>query len=266
MSHAQAIKRAEEYCVAHGEEMAVVMEDDVTDGLLPYWTVTIPQLAASLPNNWAVVQLQLIAQEREWEDLMTEWRRRPHELSTPHDRRRHFGTGAYLIHLRGMRQILSALTHHKDPPGLAALERTIGGKQPYKPGFDLTPNQLVIPYELDEIQADVHLIYSLANPVLLATPPLLACAHSATTIEHHSAIRLTAQNAAKENDVAHEVSEQLAMRWAEEAMNASLRATKLSQSHRQQPLRVRIASSITGRRYNVLTLLWFSRLSTFDWP
>lgn len=222
MSHVQAIRRAEAHCQQSGESMAVIMEDDVTAGLLPYWRVSLPQLAASLPDNWAVVQLQLIAQESVWDDLMSDWRAQPTSLFTVHDKRRHFGTGAYMIHLRGMRQVLDAFTQPNDPPGAASLARTIGGKLPFKPGFDLTPGQLVIPLELDEVQADVHLVYSLAQPVLLATPPLLACDNSATTIEHHSATRLVAQNAAQENDAAHEVSERLALAWAREALNASL--------------------------------------------
>ena len=43
--------------------MAVIMEDDVTADLLPLWTRgQLHELATSLPDNWAVVQLQLIAQ------------------------------------------------------------------------------------------------------------------------------------------------------------------------------------------------------------
>ena len=67
----------------------------------------------------------------------------------------------------------------------------------------------------------MHLIYSLASPSFLATPPLLSCANSASTIVHHSATRLAAQNAAAENDRAHEVSETLAREWAVEAKKAA---------------------------------------------
>ena len=63
MSHVQAIRRAEAYCSRHSVEMAVIMEDDVTADLLPLWTRgQLHELATSLPDNWAVVQLQLIAQ------------------------------------------------------------------------------------------------------------------------------------------------------------------------------------------------------------
>ena len=104
LSHVLAIRRAEEHCRTAGCEMAVIMEDDVGAELLPHWTVSITELAASLPDNWAVVQLQLIAQQREWEGLMSAWRARP-SLTVSHDRRSHFGTGAYLMHVRGMRQV-----------------------------------------------------------------------------------------------------------------------------------------------------------------
>ena len=105
LSHVLAIRRAEDYCTATGCEMAVVMEDDVSAELLPHWTVSITELAASLPENWAVVQLQLVAQKREWMGLMSEWRVDRSRLTIPHDRRSHFGTGAYLMHVRGMRQV-----------------------------------------------------------------------------------------------------------------------------------------------------------------
>lgn len=105
LSHVLAIRRAEDYCTATGCEMAVVMEDDVSAELLPHWTVSITELAASLPENWAVVQLQLVAQKREWMGLMSAWRVDRSRLTIPHDRRSHFGTGAYLMHVRGMRQV-----------------------------------------------------------------------------------------------------------------------------------------------------------------
>ena len=204
MSHVLAIQRAEAYCARTGCEMAVIMEDDVTPSLLPYWTQTLPRLASTLPDSWAVVQLQLIAQEREWTELMQAWRSASYPshtesrqwqqagdesvspytapLAVLHDRRRHFGTGAYLISRRGMRQILAPFTQPATPPGAALLANTIGGKPPTR--TTIAAGSLVIPLELDELQADVHLIYSLASPAYLATPPLLSCAHSTSTIEH----------------------------------------------------------------------------------
>lgn len=222
LSHVVAIRRAEEYCLATGCDMAVIMEDDVSGHLLPFWTISLFDLAASLPDNWAVVQLQLIAQAREWEGLMEDWRARP-SLAIPHDRRRHFGTGAYLIHLRGMRQIVETFTVQATPPGAVALANAIGGASVAR--SRRAPGTLSFPVDRDEIQADVHLIYSIASPAFLATPPLMSCAHSTSSIEHQSAIRLTAQNAAKENELAHSVSETFALKWAKASAAAHTQAT-----------------------------------------
>lgn len=164
------------------------------------------------------MQLQLIAQKSEWEGLRQQWRAWPATIAVPHDRRRHFGTGAYLIHRRGMQQLLEAFTVPPLPSGAMALSNTAGGiaaltsRRP--------AGSLAVPVDMDELVADVHLVYSLASPAFLATPPLISCAHSASTVEHHSAIRLTAQNAALENEIAHEVSETFARAWAEEALTS----------------------------------------------
>eukprot|EP00966_Prymnesium_polylepis_P134765 3114863-Prymnesium_polylepis.1 len=64
-------------------------------------------------------------------------------------------------------------------------------------------NKVLLPLSADEVQADVHLIYSKAAPAYLATPPLLSCAHAASSIEHYSAVRLQAQGAAQEDTAAH---------------------------------------------------------------
>ena len=243
LSHVVAIQRAEEHCIATGCEMAIILEDDVNGELLPYWNVPIVKVAASMPDNWAVLQLQLIAQEREWKGLIMEWRARP-ALTTPHDRRLHFGTGAYLIHRRGMRQILAAFTVHSTPLGAAALAGVVGGasvSRSLRP-----PGALAFPIDMDEIQADVHLIYSLASPTFLATPPLLSCSHSTSSIEHHSAIRLTAQNAAKENDRAHEISELLARQWVVEAAERARLSTGRQSLHIIGPAQQRVVSPSLG--------------------
>ncbi|KAL1503495.1 hypothetical protein AB1Y20_011977 [Prymnesium parvum] len=57
LSHVHALKRADEYCNAHGCDMAVVMEDDVSTELLPFWSTSINKLTHNLPDSWAVVQV-----------------------------------------------------------------------------------------------------------------------------------------------------------------------------------------------------------------
>ena len=205
MSHVNAIARAERHCAAVGCPMAVIMEDDVTAELTRFWTArALHTLAASLPENWAVVQLQLIAQKREWDELIESWRAQPSVLAVPHDRRRHFGTGAYLIHQRGMRQILQAFTAPPVPRLAARLHATVGGNPPLGPRP--AAGSLTVPLEMDEVQADLHLVYSIAQPVFLATPTMLSCSHSATSIAHHSAARMAEKGAAEENELAHKVS------------------------------------------------------------
>ena len=227
LSHLLAIRRAEERTAATGAQMAVVMEDDVSSAIVPLWTRSLSDLVSSLPDNWAVVQLQLIAQRREWLDLRAAWRSSP-APAVLQDRRRHFGTGAYLIHRRGMRQLLSLFVTPAVPARASLLANTMGAPEL----THLSPGSVRLPLSADEVQADLHLIYSIASPVYLATPPLLSCSHTSSSIEHHSAIRLLAQNAALENDVAHEVSEGQAISWAREAKETYEReAVKIKRGH-----------------------------------
>jgi GR25 family glycosyltransferase involved in LPS biosynthesis len=120
LSHVRAIQAADAYCASAGCDMAVVMEDDATADLLPLWTSSLDALASSLPDNWAVVQLQLIAQEREWLAMMAEWRARP-SMAIPHDRRSHFGTGAYLIHRCAPSRMLTASRSRAPRPPVTPL-------------------------------------------------------------------------------------------------------------------------------------------------
>ena len=86
MSHVEAIRRAYAFCTSRRLEMAVILEDDVTGDLLPLWTRPLHELTSAMPDNWAVLQLQLIAQEREWVDLRSQWRGRGHDAPASEQR------------------------------------------------------------------------------------------------------------------------------------------------------------------------------------
>ena len=154
------------------------------------------------------------------------------------------------MHHRGMQQILKAFTVPSTPPGAVQIEASAASVQVLRP--KLSAGSLAIPIDMDEIQADVHLVhreephkpcrqrplhsvlhahwhhvdvpqvYSLASPAYLATPPLLSCTHAVSSIVHNSAIRLTAQNAANENELAHQVSELLAAIDAHRSMHTCM--------------------------------------------
>jgi GR25 family glycosyltransferase involved in LPS biosynthesis len=232
MSHVKAVLRAEQHCAAAGCSMAVILEDDVTAELVRHWTADLHGVAATLPDNWAVLQLQLIAQQREWEALAAAWRREPNRLAVPHDRRRHFGTGAYLIHRRGMQQLLHAFRVPAVPAQAWLLHESIGAASPTR---QPEAGALVVPSHMSELQADVHLVYSLARPAFLATPLLLSCVHSETSIEHASAARLADKGAAAENELAHEVSPVRAAEWAAEAQARSMGRAGPAADARGQP-------------------------------
>lgn len=195
LSHVSAIAAAERHCARRGCAMAIVVEDDASDDLLPHWTRSLPEIAAALPLNWAVLQLQLIAEAKEWDRLEAGWRAAPPPAPAAalHDRRLHFGTGAYLIHRRGMAQILKPFTIPPQPPGAAAMVAAMQGRLP-APDDGLVGGALRVPLSAEELQADVALVYRLAGPVLVATPPLLRCDEvtlgAVSTIDHFSATRL----------------------------------------------------------------------------
>ena len=59
-----------------------------------------------------------------------------------------------------MRQVLSAFVQPAQPLGASALARTVGGRVPTKPGVRaLAAGSIVVPLAMDELQADVHLVY-----------------------------------------------------------------------------------------------------------
>eukprot|EP00965_Chrysotila_dentata_P180720 5965372-Pleurochrysis_carterae.AAC.2 len=71
------------------------MEDDVRSEMLPHWTRSLHALPTHLPDNWAVLQLQLIAQQSEWQTLRTEWRRKPQARARTPDGGRRRATGMH---------------------------------------------------------------------------------------------------------------------------------------------------------------------------
>ena len=89
-----------------------------------------------------------------------------------------------------MTQVLSQFVVPPSPRMATSLAGAMGAPEVPPP---VEAGRVRLPLSADEVQADVHLLYSLAAPVYLATPPRLSCAHGASSIEHYSAIRLQAR-------------------------------------------------------------------------
>mmetsp|Transcript_114762 Transcript_114762/g.335597 ORF Transcript_114762/g.335597 Transcript_114762/m.335597 type:complete len:527 (+) Transcript_114762:45-1625(+) len=107
LSHMQAIHQA----LASGAEAALILEDDAVP-LTPWWPVSLEEFALSLPDGWDASQMQWSANLRKAEvspgsrqiniSEMLQNKSGSHELF---ERATGWGTAAYLISRKGMRQV-----------------------------------------------------------------------------------------------------------------------------------------------------------------
>jgi GR25 family glycosyltransferase involved in LPS biosynthesis len=141
LSHLQAISLA----YAHGHEAAVVLEDDVVPDIARFWTRSLSEFAAALPDDWRIVQLAAIGNSRMWKSLFHAWRANGEPVQR---NREMWSTSAYLIRRPAMRAVLDAYA--------------LGGGL-----YNLT--------SLSCLNADMHLLKDPqpAGSVYVATPPLL---------------------------------------------------------------------------------------------
>jgi len=110
LSHLLAIQRA----YLDGEEIALIMEDDVAPYFMPYWTFGVMTLLTTLENHpWESIQLQYTVGQRAWDPPPSE-----HLLGgNLYKVLFQWGAGAYLISRKGMDKVLEHFFTNKTVTG-----------------------------------------------------------------------------------------------------------------------------------------------------
>jgi GR25 family glycosyltransferase involved in LPS biosynthesis len=108
LSHLEVIRTFSE----SENEVALVMEDDMTLEFQPYWTKTVKEIIQNAPYDWEVIQLCYIGEipENEYQPWFYQ-----------------FSTGAYLINQKGAQTLMQLIENdvydlkkHPNPPYLHA--------------------------------------------------------------------------------------------------------------------------------------------------
>lgn len=99
-SHVKAIEKA----FKANDEVAVIFEDDSSDVLSPFWTFSLEELVGMADGkdaNWDIIQLQAVQLKSSYD----KWQETTDRLFPLPPRS--WGTGAYMIHRRGMQKFVS---------------------------------------------------------------------------------------------------------------------------------------------------------------
>lgn len=115
LSHLKAVKTA----YMAGDDIALILEDDMGPWLMPYWTVGIGDLLDIFKvttTDWDSVQLFYHTVGTGYEEPQNR-----HELLGGYLQKRHwlFSTGAYLISRRGMKKVMQKFFTNATRTGLA---------------------------------------------------------------------------------------------------------------------------------------------------
>ena len=89
------------------DEVALIMEDDMTLEYKPYWKNTINTIAKNAPSDWGIIQLCINTQII------------PKKNYTKHNGDIYFSTGAYIINQNGAKNLINKT-------GIYTLNKTIG--------------------------------------------------------------------------------------------------------------------------------------------
>jgi hypothetical protein len=155
-----------------GHEMALVLEDDVTDELIPLWVHPLETITSALPSDWALLQLHLITGDKMWEGMRQEWEHNGAPIAFKQTSV-HWGAAAYLIHRRGMKKLLDVFRN--DEPD---------AEFPFK-----VPEIPNIEREYADFRGDVGVLYKFVSPAFVATPPLFTEEDTGTNMTTHTEMR-----------------------------------------------------------------------------
>lgn len=164
LSHLRAARRA----IRDGASPALILEEDAVLDLQPLWTArSIAHFVDALPNEWEIVQLAIVARQREWDELRTSWRRAATHLGSSQLLRRDFywSSAAYLLHERGAQRLLARF-RAADANASSAADNVAAAR--WRLGTDHVPC----------VKADLCVLYPSLPPAstFVAAPPLFTCA------------------------------------------------------------------------------------------
>lgn len=98
LSHMKAIKQA----YTDGNSLAIILEDDMTLVLVPFWKKTILEIIDTLPKDWTILNMSHLNCSVDGENL------------TSHSEKMCFSAGAYLINIKGMEKIMKYIDSSGD--------------------------------------------------------------------------------------------------------------------------------------------------------
>ena len=131
-SHMRALRRAYD----HGDDIALVMEDDVNLDMLKVWPTTLPKIMEDAPSQWSFIQLYA-------KDLIEPGR------FVARTTARYGGTVAYLVSRHGMRAVLEHVGY-------------------------LSGDRLVVPRTDSTFPVDMYM-YDVVQDSTYTTQPLFIC-------------------------------------------------------------------------------------------
>ena len=98
LSHLYTIKQSYD----NGDEIALILEDDVDIGLAALWEKSLKELIKSVPKDWECINLLPLKMDR-----------KKYNTFVPLELGKHWGTGAYIINRKGMEKVLKVYNNNK---------------------------------------------------------------------------------------------------------------------------------------------------------
>ena len=163
LSHMKAIRTA----YTAGDDVALILEDDVCLALHPFWPVTLTQIINTAPDNWGIISLMCTPKHNNWDN---------HHQAFISTKESCWSTQAYIINRPAMKNII--LTLFND----TASQISFGSHRPISDvllfnitqSFNYIKHHLIYPYNCTEIfTSTIHPSHNqvhqrISNNILLA--------------------------------------------------------------------------------------------------
>lgn len=99
LSHLYTIKKSYD----NGDEVALILEDDIDIGLSALWDKSLKELIKSVPTDWEMINLFYFDIDR----------KKYNDIFVPLELGKHWGTVAYVINRKGMEKVLTVYNNNK---------------------------------------------------------------------------------------------------------------------------------------------------------